>query len=203
LSNGTTAGEGTSLAAGSLRQSKHAPELPSFEAGKKAKSKRGFFGLGKKKKPATEPIEPAEIPHEPAVNGETDIPMPPEHKERSQDRNRPLTPIGEDDKTFEASPVQRPPKLQRRSTPQWGRSTSDSWPLPQPPTIGDDARPQSSDGIVGRRSSIRPTLGKRLTSGASQAHSIIDPNTGKSVSFGRTGKKKKFQGLRRVFGLND
>ncbi|KAF2652564.1 hypothetical protein K491DRAFT_43578 [Lophiostoma macrostomum CBS 122681] len=202
LTNGATAGEGTSLAAGSLRQSKHAPELPSFEAGKKTKSRRGFFGLGKKKKPVA---EPAGTSIEPVTNGEPDIPLPPEHKERAQERSsRPLTPIGEDDKSVEeTSPTQRAPKLQRRSTPQWGRSTSDSWPLPQPPTIGEDARPQSSDGIVGRRTSLRPTLGKRNTSQVSQSHSIVDPNTGRSVSFGRTGKKKKFQGLRRVFGLND
>jgi hypothetical protein len=32
---------------------------------------------------------------------------------------------------------------------------------------------------------------------------MTDPTSGKEVVIGRTGKKKKFQGLRRVFGLND
>jgi hypothetical protein len=35
------------------------------------------------------------------------------------------------------------------------------------------------------------------------ARVAIDAKSGKEVVVGKTGKKKKFQGLRRVFGLND
>ncbi|ORY17300.1 hypothetical protein BCR34DRAFT_52001 [Clohesyomyces aquaticus] len=202
--NGPTAnGQGTAFDAGSLRKSKHAPaELPAFKGGKRSGSKRGFFGLGKKKTSAA----PADvIEAQAAKDAATDIPMPPPHRNSDNNVNRPLTPIGED-KSFEAdqspqSPL-RSPKLQRRSTPQWGRSASDSWPLPQPPKIGEDVRPQSSDGVIPRRPSLRPTLSKR-NSAMSEARTIVDPKTGKNVIVGRDGKKKRFQGLRRVFGLND
>ena len=194
--NGVTNGQGTNFTAESLRTSKHATPLPDMEANKKAKTKRGFFGLGKKKTSASY-IEPdADL-----QNGSpADIPMPPQHR---RDPSRPLTPIGEDKDVEANEPSSRSPKLQRRSTPQWGRSASDSWPLPQPPLIGEDARPQSSDGVMIRRTSLRPTLSKRHSSQASQARTMVDPNSGKEVIIGRTGKKKKFQGLRRVFGLND
>jgi serine/arginine repetitive matrix protein 2 len=191
--NGVTNGQGSNFTTGSLRSGKHAP-LPDMEAGKKAKSKRGFFGLGKKKAPASYLEPDASLD-----NGNVaDIPMPPQHR---RDHSRPLTPIGEDKDVEPVESAPRSPKLQRRSAPQ--RSTSDSWPLPQPPTIGEDARPQSSDGIMNRRTSLRPTLNKRYSSTASQARTMTDPTSGKEVVIGRTGKKKKFQGLRRVFGLND
>lgn len=195
---GTTNGQGALFAAGSLRNSKHAPELPSFETGKKPKGKRGFFGLGKKKTPAP---QAADLNSEQMPIASTDIPFPPAHRNRG---SRPLTPIGED-KSIEAAepPPSRSPKLQRRSTPQWGRSASDSWPLPQPPKIGEETRPQSADGVIPRRTSLRPTLNKRNSSQISTARSIIDPKSGKEITVGRSGKKKKFQGLRRVFGLND
>ncbi|KAF2646513.1 hypothetical protein P280DRAFT_388468 [Massarina eburnea CBS 473.64] len=154
--NGVANGQGT---IGSLRDSKPAPAgLPEMAAGRKAKSKRGFFGLGKKRTPTS---YLAEVEAEPHNSASADIPMPPQH------RNRPLTPIGEN-KNIEARPASRSPKLQRRRTPQWERSTSDPWPLPPPPpSMAEDPRPMSSDGINKRA------------------------------------KKKKFQGLRRVFGLND
>ncbi|KAF1951367.1 hypothetical protein CC80DRAFT_210268 [Byssothecium circinans] len=195
--NGVTNGKGPDLLSESLRDSKHAPAtLPAMEAGKKAKTKRGFFGLGKKKAPASYITEP----NADARNGaSTDIPMPPEH--RNRDVNRPLTPIGEDKDMEAGQPASRSPKLQRRSnTPQWGRSTSDSWPLPQPTAIVAEQRPFSADGITKRSSSFRPTLKKRQSSQASGAPTASNPNHGKEAV---AGKKKKFQGLRRVFGLND
>jgi hypothetical protein len=198
LTNGNTPKEGAALSTGSLRNSKHAPELPAFEAGKKVKSKRGFFGLGKKKTPGNGAAE-----DNGAASGVSTIPMPPAHREREA---RPLTPIGEDEKSVEAGikpPTSASPKYQRKNAPQFDRSVSDSWPLPQPPSIGEDPRPQSSDGAIPRRSSLRPKLTKRTSSQISTPQSIVDPETGKSVSFGRSGKKKKFQGLRRVFGIND
>jgi hypothetical protein len=201
VKNGTANGQGALLAAGSLRNSKYAPaqELPTFDVEKKTKAKRGFFGLGKKKSPSiteADGVQPI---------GASDIPMPPAHRQRGV---RPLTPIGEDKPIngIEAAepPASRSPKLQRRNTPQFGRSTSDSWPLPLPPQISEEQRPQSSDGVVPLRTSMRPIMNKRHSSQIStSARSIIDPKSGKEVTIGRTGKKKKFQGLRRVFGLND
>jgi serine/arginine repetitive matrix protein 2 len=110
----------------------------------------------------------------------------------------PLTPIDED-KDFYASAnnspqVARSPKLQRRSTPEWPLPHNN---IPVPPIPDDDARPMSSDGIASRR----PRFAMRQ---GSQMSNVTAPDTsGRSVSYGRGGKKKKFQGLRRVFGLND
>ncbi|KAF2114042.1 hypothetical protein BDV96DRAFT_107488 [Lophiotrema nucula] len=197
LTNGNATGQGGSLAAGSLRDSKHAP-LPTFEVeGAKKSKKRGFFGLGKKKESTPASTETALEAQRTTSN---DIPLPPQHTDRTQ---RPLSAIDEDKAMEPSSPGRRTPKLQRRSTPEWGRSTSDSWPLPQPPMIGEEqARPQSSDGIIPRRTSLRPTLQKR-NSAMSESRTAIDPKTGKEVVIGKSGKKKKFQGLRRVFGLDD
>lgn len=187
--NGTSNGQGTTLAAGSLRDSKYAPSSPA------TKEKRGFFGMGKKKKAQVTP-EPASTPALPT----SDIPLPPQPRDREP--GGPLTPIGEDeDKELGASPQAvtaspqvkqspRSPKLQRRSTPDW--------PLAPPPPITGEQRPMSSDGVA-----RRPRFGKRQSSNVSTATSPVVDAQGRSVSFGRTGKKKKFQGLRRVFGLND
>lgn len=190
--NGTSNTQGTALAAGSLRDSKHAPSSPA------TKEKRGFFGMGKKKKKAAgTPATSAQAP-EPA-SPTTDIPLPPQA--RNRELGGPLTPIGEDeDKELGAPPAvtaspqvkhsPRSPKLQRRSTPDW--------PLAPPPPITGEQRPMSSDGVA-----RRPRFGKRQLSNTSTATSPVIDAQGRSVSFGRTGKKKKFQGLRRVFGIND
>jgi serine/arginine repetitive matrix protein 2 len=198
--NGKTNGEGSILASGSLRDSKHAT-LPSFEGGGKTKAKRGFFGLGKKKTataPASAPqsTRPSTDIPEATKAASFDIPAPP--LQRNRDQNMPLTPIDED-KDFYASAnnspqVARSPKLQRRSTPEWPLPHNN---IPVPPIPDDDARPMSSDGIASRR----PRFAMRQ---GSQMSNVTAPDTsGRSVSYGRGGKKKKFQGLRRVFGLND
>ncbi|KAK7180351.1 hypothetical protein DPSP01_012023 [Paraphaeosphaeria sporulosa] len=194
-SNGSTNTQGATLAAGSLRKP---GALPSIDAGQK-KAKRGFFGFGKKKNSHS-----AEADMHAQNAADLDIPMPPTQQNR--DRNRPLTPIGEDRDTDAGNATTLPPKAGRRTPLE--RSTSDSWPLPSSiPAFAEDQRPQSADGPLTRRlSSVRPMLVKRnpsQMSQISQARTEIDPKTGKDVSFGRTGKKKKFQGLRRVLGLND
>lgn len=198
--NGAPAAQGTALAAGSLRDSKHAPSSPAI------KEKRGFFGMGKKKKKAAAPTPAAQPSQAPQPTSPTsDIPLPPQP--RNREVGGPLTPIGEDDdKQLGISPAvtaspqvkqsPRSPKLQRRSTPDW--------PLAPPPPITGEQRPMSSDGVA-----RRPRFGKRQSSQfstattATTATSPVVDAQGRSVSFGRTGKKKKFQGLRRVFGIND
>jgi serine/arginine repetitive matrix protein 2 len=195
--NGSANGQGASLASGSLRDSKHA-SLPSFEGGGKPKAKRGFFGLGKKKTAAT-PINETQGTTVPANTVQStgaptaEIPLPPQ--QRNRDPGLPLTPIDEDKDIgtpMRNSPqISKSPKLQRRSTPDW--------PLPPVPAIPIDARPMSSDGIAPRR----PRFQSRQSSQISNATAPIGDMTGRSVSYGKSGKKKKFQGLRRVFGLND
>ena len=160
LTNGKAPGTFTT---GSLRKSKYADVEPKSQPTKE-KSKRGFFSLGKKKSPTVQPTEDPTT--EPMVVPE---------------QGRPLTPIGED-KTLDAasptsptsSPHPRSPRLQRKSAPRWGHSTSESW----------------------------PTLSKRHSETAPPNVSV-DPKTGKEVVFGKTRKKKKFPMLRKVFGLND
>jgi serine/arginine repetitive matrix protein 2 len=190
--NGNANGQGAALSAGSLRDSKHAPALPSFGAGDKTKKKRGFFGLGKKKDAQPEPthtqadlVQPVSTPDE--------IPMPP--TQRNSDMGLPMTPIDEDREFGDPAPIfpasKKSPKLQRRTTPEW--------PLPPVPAIGTDERPMSSDGVTPRR----PRFANRQSSVLSNVSAPIIDAQGRSVSYGRSGKKKKFQGLRRVFGLND
>jgi serine/arginine repetitive matrix protein 2 len=192
-SNGVTNGQGAALSAGSLRDSKH-PVLPTMEAGSKAKTKRGFFGLGKKK---TVPAAPTPAPE--SASGEADIPMPPQ--QRNREHGLPLTPIDEDRDIGNTTQVmvgtpqsKRSPKLQRRSTPEW--------PLAPAPAIGTEERPMSSDGITQRRPRFGSRRSSQISSATAPTSPVVDTN-GRSVSFGRTGKKKKFQGLRRVFGIND
>jgi serine/arginine repetitive matrix protein 2 len=199
--NGNANGQGASLATGSLRDSKHAP-LPSFEGGGKSKTKRGFFGLGKKKT-ATATSGPFQ-----GAPGSADatqlltappseIPLPPQQRNREQ--GLPLTPIDEDRDIGTAAQnslqATKSPKLQRRSTPEWPLPHHN---IPVPP-IPDDTRPMSSDGIAPRR----PRFQVRQSSQISNVTAPTGDVSGRSVSYGRSGKKKKFQGLRRVFGLND
>ncbi|KAJ4992352.1 hypothetical protein SVAN01_02061 [Stagonosporopsis vannaccii] len=194
--NGASAIQGSALATGSLRDSKYAPSSPVI------KEKRGFFGMGKKKKvsvtPAPTTTQPSQAPQ--PASPTSDIPLPPQP--RNRELGGPLTPIGEDDDRELGAPPQaipalpqvkqapRSPKLQRRSTPEW--------PLAPPPPITGDERPMSSDGVA-----RRPRFGRRQSSQFSAATSPVLDAQGRSVSFGRSGKKKKFQGLRRVFGIND
>ncbi|KAH7064243.1 hypothetical protein BKA63DRAFT_455054 [Paraphoma chrysanthemicola] len=204
--NGNTNGEGATLATGSLRDSKHAP-LPSFEGGGKAKAKRGFFGLGKKKTPAPPILERSNTaPHLTSQTSSVppaEIPMPPQ--QRNREPGLPLTPIDEDKDigtSTEASPqVKKSPKLQRRSTPEWPLPRNN---IPVPP-IPDEDRPMSSDGITPRRPRFQKRHSSQMSTAtaATAATAPVVDVTGRSVSYGRTGKKKKFQGLRRVFGLND
>ena len=193
--NGLASPQGATLAAGSLRDAKHTSTSPA------PKTKRGFFGIGKKKTvPVLSPVTMQATQTPQSTSATSNIPLPPQS--RSTEAGGLLTPIGEDDnKELGVSPQAvtassqvkqspRSPKLQRRSTPDW--------PLAPPPPVTDEQRPMSSDGVA-----RRPRFGKRQSSQLSTATSPVLDAHGRSISFGRTGKKKKFQGLRRVFGIND
>ena len=65
------------------------------------------------------------------------------------------------------------------------RIMSDSWPLPpKMPAIAED-RPNTADGVAPPAAEVRPGT------------------SGRQPSYGRSGKKKRFQGLRKAFRLND
>ncbi|KAI5257939.1 hypothetical protein E4T42_00697 [Aureobasidium subglaciale] len=88
------------------------------------------------------------------------------------------------------------PKLQRRNTPQ-------DWPL----TAGNtnevhstEPRPTTSDGVPAMRKSMRPDLGNRRSMSGNDLNNMANGGT---VHSDRTVKKKKFSGLRKLFGLHD
>lgn len=124
------------------------------------------------------------------------------------------------------SPGVRSPKLQRRNTPGFSRQNSSmstamvqtpqednqDWPLAAPPKVtadgvnGNGVRPSTSDGtetVTMRKSMRRPE-------GMQRSQSEYDTGSVKPVAVAngavyseRTGKKKKFGGLRKLFGLHD
>ncbi|TID23580.1 hypothetical protein E6O75_ATG03216 [Venturia nashicola] len=107
----------------------------------------------------------------------------------------------------------RPPKLQRRITPnKFALVPEDPWPLPAPQKLGvvEDDRPRTSDSFAGMPTKERPDIEKRKS--MNDALGMMNKEK-RNVSFGidgaepiysgRTGKKKKFSTLRRIFGLND
>ncbi|CAN9243408.1 unnamed protein product [Alternaria alternata] len=106
-----------------------------------------------------------------------EIPLPP--TQRNRDLGHPMTPIDEDKEFGDPRPTSpRSPKLQRRKTPEW--------PLQPPPVIGTDDRPMSSDGVTARR----PRFANRQSSAISNVSAPIVDAQGRSVSYGRSGKKK-------------
>ena len=103
-------------------------------------------------------------------------------------------------------------KLQRRGAPQ--RVMSDSWPLPPSP-IAAAGRPSTSDGLgvngnKPKDNVATPSEAPTTTNGATTAAVVsMRPapakrgDTQTSVVSARTGKKKRFPGLRKAFGLTD
>jgi serine/arginine repetitive matrix protein 2 len=105
----------------------------------------------------------------------------------------------------------RKPKLQRKNTPTMlSQVPEGSWPLPSPSTSGRDAkneRPNTSDGTLpGPSSAARPDVGKRRSTAdepSSFSRKVSFPSAGEPIYSQKTGRKKKFPRLRRMFGLND
>ena len=98
------------------------------------------------------------------------------------------------DSQFPRSPTTKQPKLQRRTTPQ-------NWPLPAAGTNGNtatDHRPTTSDGVPSMKRSMRPD-NRRSMSG----NDLNNMANGGTVQSTPSGKKKKFSGLRKLFGLHD
>jgi serine/arginine repetitive matrix protein 2 len=124
-----------------------------------------------------------------------------------------------------ASPPRSPKLLQRRTI---SRTTSDAWPLPPPePTSSEHPpplpRPTTSDGTG--RMTPKTSLGTRAFRGrpasppghwGSTVSQTISPQKEEAPeparvtttveaesTAGKSGKKKRFQGLRKAFGLKD
>jgi serine/arginine repetitive matrix protein 2 len=271
--NGVAGGAGKNLEKGTLRGSIHATQeerpieastTTTITGGKEAgvtkqKSKRSFFGFGKRKDKDKDSLRSGQLSTVPerSTPPPTTAPTQPMLDKATKDEEieaeTPASPIS----PIAASPTSptrsRSPKLQRRSAPQ--RVMSDSWPLP--PASAEDERPGTADGVPGidfkasESLAKRPTFGQRISSfgqsslrtdggapmdiskssGASRRilgrgrGSIVFEEGGGSetgelaaeerpaktvlrdekghVYSERTGRKKKFPMLRKVFGLDD
>ncbi|KIW70642.1 hypothetical protein, variant [Phialophora macrospora] len=161
-----------------------------------SEKKRGLLGLFRSKKPKDEALSPV-----------TKSPQAPTQPKTTTDTSKPsrlgFSSAAERDRMIEqtrakleAAREQHHPggqqqghaKLQRRHMPE--RVMSDSWPLP--PTLADEKpRPTTADGPPVRNGTTRLNQGSmRMTNLSVEA-------------VGRSGKKKKFPMLRKVFGLTD
>lgn len=174
-------GAGSVLSAGSLRNgksglgaSKHAP--PARPESKRRMSWLGLGSSAKKRSSSTPPMDLASPP--PSRDGK--------------------------------------PKLQRRTTPNGLPNVPEdsdvNWPLPIPPRIGgDDDRPNTSEGVGNamRAGTMRPDAGKRRSTADYVGNGMGTKSVGFNFENGdpvysqRTGRKKKFGALRKMFGLHD
>jgi len=133
----------------------------------------------------------------------------------------------------DAPPMPGKPNLLRRSTPTGLPQISEdsNWPLASPSGVGEDTRPSTADGpgTAFRKGTMRPDVGQRRSTadypgtgritttieggaGVGDGGSVVEGGrkrvgfnfeSGEPVYSERTGKKKKFGGLRRMFGLHD
>jgi serine/arginine repetitive matrix protein 2 len=162
-----------------------------------SEKKRGLFGRFRSKKPKDETLSPvSESPQAPAKTT-IDTSKPSRlgfASNAERDRMIELTRAkleAAKEQTHPTGPQQGHGKLQRRQMPE--RVMSDSWPLPPPIPPAEKssrARPSTSDGPIRNGST-------RLNQGSMRRPDVA------SDAVGRSGKKKKFPMLRKVFGLTD
>ncbi|ETI23843.1 hypothetical protein G647_05650 [Cladophialophora carrionii CBS 160.54] len=161
-----------------------------------SEKKRGLLGLFRSKKPKDEALSPvAESPQASTLPKTPTDTSKPSRLGFSSAAERDRM-IEQTRAKLEAAKEQEHPgghqhghaKLQRRHMPE--RVMSDSWPLPS--TLADEKpRPTTADGPPTRNGTTRLNQGSmRNTSQSGEA-------------IGRSGKKKKFPMLRKVFGLTD
>ncbi|KAK8230526.1 hypothetical protein HDK90DRAFT_324271 [Phyllosticta capitalensis] len=144
------------------------------------KTKRGLFGLGKKR--------------------DSSVPRPA--------TSNSATLAGNDDAVLAIDPPTRPSTEHRRHTLLC--NAEESWPL-APTEEKDEEEPENSRGrpsTADFSSQGKPKLSKRWSSamspmGKSANGSQEHVTRTSDVAMGRNGKKKKFPGLRKAFGLKD
>jgi hypothetical protein len=161
-----------------------------------SEKKRGLLGLFRSKKPKDEALSPVtESPQAPAQPKTTTDTSKPSRLGFSSAAERDRM-IEQTRAKLEAAREQQHPggkqqghaKLHRRHMPD--RVMSDSWPLP--PALADEKpRPTTADGPPIRNGTTRLNQG-----------SMRKPNQ-PVEAVARSGKKKKFPMLRKVFGLTD
>lgn len=204
-----TAAEGSALNTGSLRVEPEKKE--------KEKKKRPFFSRIGSKRKETSPV-PAQL----STPGKAMEPATPQ--------NRPMESPATNAATAAAAASPKSPKLQRRVTAdrvaslqakpsnttspnsptlaleQARKADPSSWPLPAgPSTAAIQGRPSTSDGTRARKNfggglgQREAGKGKRPEMGSRRATVDEEGN----ILSAKTGKKKRFQGLRRFVGLHD
>ncbi|EXJ62293.1 hypothetical protein A1O7_02726 [Cladophialophora yegresii CBS 114405] len=160
-----------------------------------SEKKRGLLGLFRSKKPKDEALSPVtESPQASTMPKTTDTSNPSRlgfasaaERDRMIEQTRARLEAAKEQE-HPSSHQQGHAKLQRRHMPD--RVMSDSWPLPS--ALADEKpRPTTADGLLTRNGTTRLNQGSmRNTSQSGEA-------------IGRSGKKKKFPMLRKVFGLTD
>lgn len=201
--------EGAALATGSLRApgSGMDPQTPEMgtglqakKAAEKEKKKGSFFGLLGKKKDDSKVVK-ADVESGARLN----TPLERSKAERNLVPNSP-SPASP---SPAASPMatQRPGgKLQRRNTPKRYASYtagSQASPLPAVPPIPAtalEARPTTSDGVVGNG---KPNVGTRQSKAITTKTATTEGMQNEAEVSAKTEKKKRFPMLRKAFGLHE
>lgn len=188
--------QGLTLAAGSLRSPSNSistpvsrnPDVESKADADRDIKKRSFFGgLGTKKR------DRSQIRSSDRKDGILERPMP----------ARLTTAESNDSPTLESTPLVKPPKLQRRNTPN--RIISNSWPLP------DTAGPVTVQSeISGGNGVLQNENGNQKLNGSSPSPNLEMKETGLQSGMqsedneiaGPKTKKKRFPMLRKALRLN-
>ncbi|KAI9726910.1 MAG: hypothetical protein M1828_000258 [Chrysothrix sp. TS-e1954] len=188
---------GNALNAGTLRKDTNKEETADKP------SRFSMFGHAKKR---SEQVAPEQVPSpEKTSMSPSDSPsMPKTMRPSRKDYQSPSR----------ATKMFRRLSSSRNSSPNREAGKED-FPFPPPPipdeykdpaTTNAAGRPNTSDGVAKPNfATARPGLGEKRDSTMTAPESMTSAGRPKRepVVSGRTGKKKKFQGLRRAFGLND
>jgi serine/arginine repetitive matrix protein 2 len=180
------------------------------------KEKKSFFGRFRSKKEKEQTPKLSKAGLESSVQTQAHLDQARTKIERAKspepEKSSELKSAKSPERSILKSPSSPAPGGQRRLTPH--RATSDqytpqripteSWPLPPKTESGDGDRPYTADGVV--NPSPPAVTGNEDKSGTLQRHdtaSTVRTAGGTPVYSERTGKKKKFPMLRKVFGLYD
>ena len=200
--------EGAALATGSLRTPGSGVDtqpqemgtgLQAKKAAEKDKKKGSFFGLlGKKKDESKVMTADAESPARlstPTERSKADRPLIPTSP----------SPASPSAAASPGTPKRPGGKLQRRNTPKRYASYAadgQTWPLPAVPPIpaaAAEARPITSDGVVGNG---RPNVGTRQSTTPPGKTAMAKDGQTEAGGTAKAEKKRRFPMLRKAFGLH-